>query len=357
MIGLGLGLITCSQEITSNAKEYIYLMPAYTDYIRGAPYCVACCGTNPDLTDVWNFSCPVDFTTSSTSNLYGFEFRFAKNRFSGDAEVASCRLERTGCQLYDGGGGIVDNCTLTFLTGYTLTLEVVQYNSNFQYWNGIASCSVVAHESTSHMKIGEKFHEEIVLVRRQDLNLVDGTKLAVLWCLMMFLLYVVLYFCRRKHCIVCAKKLVLGYERCYMCVFVGAHPPDPRMVRALEEKSLFIQDEPPERFPGSKRFVAFVRLFSRIGIYACLRRPKDATVTPVADEETKEQNNMNSPSIDAAVTPQKAKTKRYFSKSPEVNPNLLPYPDHIIYAAVAHHNPPPPTIDTKASNKDKIMKY
>ena len=36
-----------------------------------------------------------------------------------------------------------------------------------------------------------------------------------------------------------------------MCKFVGAQPPDPVLLSALEEKGIMIQGVPPEKFPGS----------------------------------------------------------------------------------------------------------
>jgi hypothetical protein len=47
-------------------------------------------------------------------------------------------------------------------------------------------------------------------------------------------LYVLLYFCRRKKCPICTKKLVIFPNRCYVCVFVGAEMPDPVLLKILE---------------------------------------------------------------------------------------------------------------------------
>ena len=38
-----------------------------------------------------------------------------------------------------------------------------------------------------------------------------------------------------------------------------------------------------------------------------------------------------------------------------VNPNLLPYPKHIIYAAIGHHKPPPPDEKMQAERRSIIM--
>ena len=53
--------------------------------------------------------------------------------------------------------------------------------------------------------------------------------------------YASLYYCRRKKCVYCLKKLIFSKELCYVCKFVGAEPPDPILMRALEEKSEHMQ--------------------------------------------------------------------------------------------------------------------
>ena len=40
---------------------------------------------------------------------------------------------------------------------------------------------------------------------------------------------------------------------------------------------------------------------------------------------------------------------------PIVNPNILPYPKHIIYAAIGHHKPPPPDEKMEAERRAIFM--
>jgi predicted nucleic acid-binding Zn ribbon protein len=101
----------------------------------------------------------------------------------------------------------------------------------------VTACSVIANESTSPLpNIHAEFYENIVVVRTKANSVLDATKLFILFLLILLVVYAVLYYFRRRHCIVCQKKLIFNMERCYMCIFVGAYPPDPVLVKALEEK-------------------------------------------------------------------------------------------------------------------------
>jgi hypothetical protein len=101
---------------------------------------------------------------------------------------------------------------------------------------------------------------------------------------------------RRKHCIICQKKLVLNMSICYMCQYVGATPPDPQLLEALESKSIAIQGIPPERFPGSTIVVALIRrayAYSVGVIYSCFKPSssrkyaREVVVLPVSGLELK----------------------------------------------------------------------
>ena len=76
-----------------------------------------------------------------------------------------------------------------------------------------------------------------------------------------------MYYCRDAHCSVCCKKLIFFIDRCPMCRFVGAHPPDPRLVAAMEEKSKRLQGQKPlEAYPGKSVLEHFCW---KAGTYFC----------------------------------------------------------------------------------------
>ena len=47
---------------------------------------------------------------------------------------------------------------------------------------------------------------------------------------------------------------------CILCKLVGAQPPDPVLIQALENKGQELQGDLPPRFPYAQRFVVFLRL-------------------------------------------------------------------------------------------------
>jgi hypothetical protein len=371
----GAGFINCHQQIPTDDFTYLHEMSGYLNYQSGSYYCVECCGTNPSLQDAWNFTC----TSFGLENYFSYYFHFAQKRYLGDTGVVSCPLPRTGCPIRTA------TCNKTYLVGYTLTLHVIEYNAEMQYWNGVSSCEATAHEVSYEPdgNIGFEFKEEIILIHTSDLNFVDGTKAVVLFTLFIFLLYFPLYFCRRKHCIVCSKKLVFNKERCYICIFVGAYPPDPVLFRALEEKGVQIQDNPPERFPGSKYCVASLRWLWALmclkcgDVCSCCSRKtpkiqpeesdtngnnnfddetKDAlelSLEPSAKKKSRKKSVKSVKSLECterkSALPLSAPSKsisagsrrfKWFSSSlsPSKNPNILPYAPEIIYAAVSHHD-------------------
>lgn len=75
-------------------------------------------------------------------------------------------------------------------------------------------------------------------------------RVSILLVLFVLILYPITYFCRTQHCKVCSKKLILFVDRCYICRFVEAEPPNELILKALEEKGLHMQGELPEAIPG-----------------------------------------------------------------------------------------------------------
>jgi hypothetical protein len=267
--------------------------------------------------------------------------------------VITCYLPRSACKTNPTTGtyGCNRQNDHTYLWGITVTFQVEMYDSDFTYWRGVSACSIVADERNYAPKVGDIFHETIIMNHPpQPSQETQPSKLAILFVLCVFLVYMTLYFCRRARCIVCTKKLVLFRERCYLCWYFDADPPDPILLRALEEKGEWIQGVPPENFPGSRRFVRivssyYVSLKAMCCCCLCCKR-RDASIdgTGIKDIYIRGSHDIENDHREEElvhIDRAKKKKKKDKEKKKKVNPNLLPYPEHIIYAAVGHHDPPP----------------
>lgn len=374
----GLGLITCTPGIADDDLVKSYYNPYYVDLasIRGSNYCLQCCGSFPDYVDVWDLSCPVDMGTRNLVNLYGYELRLARNKYVGDTEVIICPLRRSAC-IYDDTGKTLscnranDN---TFLTGYTLYINVEKYDDNFKYWRGVTSCTIESHESTTPMNNGDMFTEKIIMTYTPlKQPHIDNFKILIVLVTLIFLVFIALYFCRRKRCPYCQNKLVVSMNMCIMCKLVGAKPPDPVLIQALESKGEHIQGEIPERFPWSKKVVVFIRLM--IIIFCPCWTKKKVRVQPVAvykldeqgkttfiipEEEAKvesqvlvvlpknpeEEDDADDPEAQIPDKTKSKKQQRYDRyqrrleksrmKEMEKNPNIINYPPELVYKAINH---------------------
>ena len=259
----GMGFTTC----VANYQDDDIILQRNTDYYNditdnyGSSYCLTCCGEHEEKQDTWDLHCDLDISTASSSNVYGYELRLGAMQYDGDQTIISCPLKRTACTYEDDGVTLIE-CVAdnTYLVGYTLTLEVQEYDKNFNFWTGIKSCSLVAEESTTPLASGDTFRETIIMEYPWDImNTLDFAKPLIALFIIITLTYIVLYTFRRKHCVYCQGKLVWSHELCLRCKFVGAEPIDPILLEALEDKGLHGQGEMPEQFPGSKKAVAYIR--------------------------------------------------------------------------------------------------
>lgn len=152
-------------------------------------------------------------------------------------------MKRNGC-IYDGLDTIACAKSMdtekTYLIGYTAIIEVAQYDAYFKYWRGALSCVIESYERNTSLQLGESFHENFILIHNPTPTSLtvfeEYDKIAIVVVFLFFVTYVTLYFCRRKHCVYCQKKLVFSFQLCYMCKFYGVQPPDPVLLKALEEK-------------------------------------------------------------------------------------------------------------------------
>jgi hypothetical protein len=157
--------------------------------------------------------------------VFGYELRMARNRYQGDSSYVTCPLRRTACRYSDSGATILCNKAMdaaspTFLVGYTLTVEVGQYEESMAYWRGVSKCSIQAFERNHSLAPGEAFTEHLVMLHPPSIKTLtfDYYKLLVLLVFVLFVAYCLLYFCRQKHCVYCNKKLVFSKQlcKCYM---------------------------------------------------------------------------------------------------------------------------------------------
>ena len=174
-------------------------------------------------------------------------------------------------------------------------MNVQEYSEYFSYWNVITSCSIETIEASTALAAGDMFREEIVMVHLPGSPTYDYFRSTVLFFFFIILIYPTLYYCRSAYCVVCGKKLVILVERCAMCRFVEAHPTDPKLFAALEEKGNHMEMDGPEPYPGKKYVDKVIGKFCTIAyslICSCWnivrRKPKIA----IDDEEENAPKEM-----------------------------------------------------------------
>lgn len=246
----GIGLITCSPNLPNDDTSLGYDLDYYKDLgsIQGSNYCLQCCGKPPDNIDTWDLSCPATKVDLVGVNLFEYELRLARRQTLQDAEIIKCPLKRSICTYTDTNELIGCNRTNhdPYLIGVKVTINVRQYNDKFTYWNGVSSCEIEATETFESIDVGHTyvFDEKIILVHEPlgPLELAnDPTKILVIIFVLLFVIFICLRFCRRKHCPYCQKKLLISLNLCVYCQLVGAEMPDPVLLKALEEKTAHAQ--------------------------------------------------------------------------------------------------------------------
>jgi hypothetical protein len=379
----GVGLLTCTPKQADDDYVQNYDLPyveTIPDYY-GSTYCLQCCGTNPSHIDVWDLYCPVDAGTRSQFNLYGYELRLARKRDSTDTTVITCPLRRSACQYSSTGATISCNRATdnTSLAGYTLKLKVREWDKLFSYWRGVESCEIETIEMKGVLPIGYQFHEKIIIDHAPlTYPQYDYSKVLIILVFVVFIVYGFLYCCRRKRCPFCQKKLVVSLDLCLVCRFFGVKPPDPVLLKALESKGETIQGPIPERFPGAKFFVGFIRFFLSWIFSCCFRSSRVIKVHPVvvyksnlelagitqdkqvvidveeskveqeldevlAEEDSKRPIDNEASVIASPVSKKPSKYERMRRKwenqrlkAMKGNPNVLDYNPELIFQAVDH---------------------
>jgi len=260
----GFNLKTCQSVLPTDDSVFQAELSYYTITLqRPTQYCLACCGTSQKFVDTWNMRCPVDLFTAASTNVYGKEFRFGvKPTFLDATQVVVCPIKRSACQ-YNGntllGCAETDN---TYLWGYKMQLDVLEYSDGLTFWRGVAGCSVDVIEKTVPMQVGDIWTEQIVMRYRPA-----PFKPLATWNLLFFLIlavslgYPLLRWYRTARCLVCNRKLTLvplPFKRCAYCLFLNADLPDPYLLEAIEAKGRRIIDaDYRPALPWNKKIAKF----------------------------------------------------------------------------------------------------
>jgi hypothetical protein len=238
-------LTTCKNTNTQTSEAFNEDLPYYYNFNANsnAPWCLQCCGNSPSRSDKWSFSCVLDSVTAKLTNVYGYEFRFAKRAASPTdvTEIVRCPLKRAGCEYSTNGTLLSCRGNVgTYLQGYELIVKIKEYNVNFQYWRGVDSCSIRTFESNVSLAHNGIFTETIIMDYSSPSTELDNPQLAFLGLIVIVLASVILYFGRKQTCIVCQKKLIVCCQRCMVCRILGADT-DPDLIRKLALKGAILQ--------------------------------------------------------------------------------------------------------------------
>jgi hypothetical protein len=249
----GLGFTSCSPNLPEDDVILGYDMAYYTNLasIQGQFYCVQCCGDPPNYVDTWDLSCTMDVSSlSALTAQFGFELRLARKRTATDNGIVRCPFTRKQCDFSTDFAPACDRSNDTYLHGYTLTVEVEELDSNFAFWRGVRSCEFSDIDERSYpLEVGQSFREKLIL-KHKPVDTFDSSDLGKVLVIVFScsaVAYIALYFLRRKRCEYCQGKLVLSPRLCYKCICVGAQPPDPILLKALEERGYAMQGKMPER--------------------------------------------------------------------------------------------------------------
>jgi hypothetical protein len=272
----GFGYTNCQAKQADDDTILRNTLPYYRsfDLTKGLNYCLQCCSEN-DEPDIWELECLQYTDVGPKIQVYGYELRLARQLTLSDTEIIRCPIYRSGCTYNESDPLqvlVCDNNDGTSLWGIQVEMWITIRSTNFISWRSVEKCVVTADERTEALPNMELFTENYILYHRrqpQALSAFDG---ALYSLFSLTSLYFFLYFFRREKCVICEKKLVFCCQRCYLCRFYGAHPPDTLLLQAMTEKGNYLQGEYPERFPCVRNCVncynGLIALF--VGTYHCL---------------------------------------------------------------------------------------
>lgn len=262
-------------------------------------YCLQCCGTNyedryfndmtdskhwsawgkknrdPDIrrhhVDVWDMDCDVlPDQLDQFNNIamaYGMEFRLGTFHdgiaYEADDDTVICPIVRSACQPYKRTGvdsDVYDRTCIskmdelvtgrTYPVAWEMHVDVVERYSLLTQWMEITSCEVVKvwesqYTVNATVDDGFQFREKIVMYHKEQFY-IDLIFIGAMLLLAIPVTYMGLYFYRKQHCEVCHKKLIWSKQKCMVCKFFNADPPDPLLKEAIENKSVVMTGiDPP----------------------------------------------------------------------------------------------------------------
>lgn len=239
----------CTTTNINTPNAYETMLPYYFNYNQnnGIPFCLQCCGNSPVKIDTWSFDCALNPVTAVETNIYGYEFRFEK-KVSGPndvSQIVSCPIKRSACNYTESGALIACSANdATYLQSYTLTINVAEYDQNFLFWRGVNSCSVETVEVNQSLANSGIFQQTIILRYSAPYSVsLDGTRWAFLSLFSIVILFALLFLLRKQVCVVCQKRLILCFHRCFICRLVGADV-NPELIRMLADKGAILQGRP-----------------------------------------------------------------------------------------------------------------
>lgn len=371
----GLGMFNCiSEEQGLDPNNYNTPYYDHINELKGQPYCTQCCGTNPNHIDDWNMFCPVDSIWESNlqSILYiGAEFRFARRNTLADLEFITCPLRSNACNYSDTGETLscdVNYAGIEYIVGYELDVRVQQHQANWKYWRGVTSCSAVSITRSTPLAQGEWFQETMHINRKYNPQPVDLGQVGIILALVLFVWFIACYFCRRDICLVCQSRLIIFFNRCWICRLFGAHVPDPILLQALATKGEIIQmeSERPERFPGAKFCTAACRCIWKWLTCKCCEKTKIAAYDTTRDLSHILDASPEPPPTTCCRDPNEPDVKSIFEvccccliscydccfkekggKVKKIRVIELPLQPYQIYDAIRHMKPPQEVVEAK----------
>ena len=265
----GFGFTHCKAKQADDDQVLVHTLPYYRDFylLNGVNYCLQCCSSN-SIPDDWNLECIQYTGVAPITNVYGYELRMARMLTLSDTEIIRCPIKRTACTYNESDPFEVIECSddNTMLWGITVQFWITVRSINFATWRSVEQCIVTVDERTEQLPNGANFAENYILyhtVAPQKPSTFDRSLYSLFT---LFCLYFLIYYFRTERCIICDKKLILFYQRCYLCRFYGAYPPDPLLMKAMEEKGSQLQGKYPSKFPGVRTCYNFF-----YGIYSIFK--------------------------------------------------------------------------------------
>ena len=292
----GVGLSNCVPQNLHGGLHRVKSMGYYSRMGErfNQKYCLQCCGKNdedrhgnsmkymrPGIkngdVDVWDMDCEVSLVEKADFNnpviAFGREFRLSTQKegpgYEGEDDYIVCPVMRSACNYervtqrsYEGDSSCPEKTSEnppTYITGYTMTIDVVEGYNLWTRWRQVKECEVIqVDESLTPVsgteEDGFKFRETIIMFH-EPVFMFNWIILLGTLILIIPIAYATLYFFREKHCIVCDKKLIWSKEKCVVCKYFKADPPDPYILAALQSKALAINGVEPPALPGLHKVI------------------------------------------------------------------------------------------------------